>query len=125
MTPKMNGSWPGSHDDDGVRPGGEREGLVVAAKLLDTAGERAVNVDLRAPRLDIELDAAGRRPFAERRLRERDGLGQRDDRPRATRSAEDWSVGEAGRGSTDGAGGRDVSLPRNCASAVAAVDTTQ
>jgi len=43
--------------------------------------------------------------------------------PECHQIGRDWSVGEAGRGSTDGAAARESSLPRNCASAVAAVDT--
>src|SRR5690349_11076921 len=48
----------GSDDGDDVRSGGQREVLIVTTKLLDTADRCAVHVDLRAPRLNIELNTA-------------------------------------------------------------------
>src|SRR5688572_5478513 len=72
----------GRDDRDGVRSSGEFEVLVVAPELLDPSDACAVHVDVRAPGLDVELDAAGRRAFRDLPLLEGDALGHRGDEPR-------------------------------------------
>src|SRR6185503_10618175 len=70
------GITAGGDDGDDVRSGRQREVLVVALELFDAANRGAIHIDLGAPRLDIELHAAGRRVRGERRLLERHDLGQ-------------------------------------------------
>jgi len=64
----------GRDDRDEMRSGDEVQVLVIAAEGADHADIRTIDVHLRAPRFDIELDATGRSAFRWRDQYRRDGL---------------------------------------------------